>query len=313
MVTMPLIEVVMPTYNGVFYIEQQIASIYNQTLKPIRLLIRDDFSTDGSLELLYSLSETYGSWLKIFSSDSNLGCTASIDLLLQATTAPYIALADQDDVWLPDKLMHLYSSICEYEATFGSSVPFLAHTDLYLVDENLKSLGTTFMQKQALNSNYTSSDMISLTNIVTGCTVLLNRSHLDIALPIPPSVIIHDWWLALVASFFGKIVYVPCISILYRQHASNLIGASGLGFNYWLSRFIAWLIKPSSGGHTFDAIRQIETFNNRYDTQISHLPTLIRLSRISRLYYLYCLDSSELPRKHGPLRTCALYFWLLRL
>ena len=101
MVSSYSIEVVMPTYNGIDFVEAQIASIYNQTLRPSKLIIRDDFSTDGTTQLLAKLAVKYQNWIKILPSYENIGCTSSVDLLLSSTCAPYVALADQDDIWLP--------------------------------------------------------------------------------------------------------------------------------------------------------------------------------------------------------------------
>ena len=85
-----VIEVVLPTYNGVAYLEAQVASIHRQTRRPQRLLLRDDGSSDGTPELLMRLEHRYGD-LQVLSADGNLGCIGNINRLLAATTAPYVA------------------------------------------------------------------------------------------------------------------------------------------------------------------------------------------------------------------------------
>ena len=308
----PLIEVVMPTYNGVLFIEEQISSIFQQTLRPYRLLVRDDGSTDGTLLLLERLKLIYGSWLVIMSCGLNKGCKSSINSLLSHTTADYVALSDQDDVWLVDKMELAYAEIIRAETQNGKEVPILIHTDLKIVGSNLEEYYGSFMCRQHLDPFLNSPHCLALTNIVTGCTMLINRPLINKALPIPSQALVHDWWIALVASVFGKIIYIPISTILYRQHSNNLIGAKGLGFNYWSKRLYQWLFYSASGSHTLDAISQINVLQSRYQIRISILPSLISLSKIERIRLLISTPLSAWPHKHGVLRTLAFYCWLLR-
>ena len=179
------IDVILPTYNGVRFLREQVASIAQQTMRPRMLLVRDDGSTDGTQELIRELIGVYGAWLKVLPGDENLGCTGNVNQLLEATSAPYVALADQDDVWLPNKLEIAYQELCAVESVHGPHAPALVHTDLKLVDANLNDLGTTYLQKQRLHPSWVSPSEIALTNIVTGCTVMCNRPLLDCALPFP--------------------------------------------------------------------------------------------------------------------------------
>ena len=132
MVNNEIIEVVMPTYNCANFVEEQIDSIYRQTLRPSRLLVRDDNSNDGTKQILERLSDSYGPWLYLLPSYSNVGCTSSIDLLLRATTSPYVAFSDQDDVWLPEKLYLLFFELQHVERFYGPNIPILVHSDQLL-------------------------------------------------------------------------------------------------------------------------------------------------------------------------------------
>ena len=304
------IEVILPTFNGACFLREQIDSIARQTLRPCRLLLRDDGSSDGTQELIQQLAHQYGSWIEVLPSQRNLGCTGNVNELLEATSAPYVALADQDDVWLPNKLEIAYRDLCSVELARGSGSPVLVHTDLRLVDERLQDLGETYMQKQLIKPALDSPSELALTNVVTGCTVLCNRSLLDRALPLPAEALVHDWWLALVASLFGCIRFHPSCAILYRQHSANSIGAKGLGWHYWLQRLHQWLLHPATGGHTLRAIRQIECLELRYSVCVSPLPRLIRLSRLRRAGWFFKTPIAQWPYKHGVLRSIAFYFQL---
>ena len=307
------LEVILPTYNGVLYLEDQLASIFGQRLCPDQVLIRDDGSSDGTQELIQKLSNRYGEWLKVLPGGENLGCTANVNKLLESTTAQYIALADQDDVWLPNKLEVALKAIRSIENYKKEIIPSLVHTDLHLTDAWLKPYGCTYIQQQLINPKANRPSDIALTNIATGCTILFNRNLLSIALPIPKEALVHDWWLALVASAHGRIQFIPESSILYRQHPQNTIGAKKIGFSYWLQRFLQFLTSPSSGGHTRSAIKQIECFESRYGFSISEVPRLVHAKRLRRVSRLFGIGLPNLPHKHGPLRTIALYIWLLRV
>ena len=307
------LEVILPTYNGVLYLEDQLASIFGQRLCPDQVLIRDDGSSDGTQELIKKLSKRYGDWLKVLPGGENLGCTANVNKLLEASTARYVALADQDDVWLPNKLEVALKAIHSIENNQNVIVPSLVHTDLHLTDAWLKPYGNTYTQQQLINPKANRPSEIALTNIATGCTILLNHELISIALPIPKEALVHDWWLALVASAHGRIQFISESSILYRQHEQNSIGAKGIGLKYWLERILQFVTSPASGGHTYSAIKQMEYFESRYGFSISELPRLVHTKRLRRVFKLFGIGISDLPHKHGPLRTIALYVWLLRV
>lgn len=310
MVTALDIEVILPVFNGSRFLEEQVASIYTQTLRPSRLIVRDDGSNDDSLMIIDKLKNIYGSWLHVLPTGSNLGCTANVNLLLNETTASYIALSDQDDVWLPYKLENSFRSLRDSESQFGKDCPIIVHTDLRLVDEGLNQFGTSFLQFQRLNPLLISPSQLAITNVVTGCTCLFNRPLLDLALPLPHQAVVHDWWLALVAGVFGQIIYLPCCTILYRQHSDNAIGAHGMGFSYWIKRISQFLLVRNNEVMV-RLLLQSEYFSHRYNVSLSPLPEILRLGRTHRLLRLFRLKKSQLPVKHGILRTIALYISIL--
>ena len=309
------IEVVLPTYNGAPYLEAQLASIHAQTFRPIRVLLRDDGSSDGTPELLQVLQQRYGAWLEVLPADGNLGCGGNVNRLLEATSAPYVALADQDDLWLPQKLEQALALMQQLERHHGAATPLLVHSDLELVDEAGAPLGCTYLQRQRLDPQRTAPVDLALTNVVTGCTALLNRALLLKALPIPPQALMHDWWLALVASAFGQIALLEQPGVLYRQHSANVLGARGLGLAYWRERFARLLADPAAGGHTRAALQQAALFEQRYGQTISALPPMLQLRRRQRCWALLQLPAAQRPSKHGPMRTLGLYgllAWLPR-
>ena len=302
-----LIDVVLPTYNGALYLEAQLASIHAQTLRPMRVLLRDDGSSDGTPELIKKLQALYHRWLQVLPSEGNLGCISNVNRLLEATSAPYVALADQDDLWLPQKLAQSLGLMQQLEAFYGTETPLIVHSDLELVDSHAEPLGYRYMQHQRLDTRRTDPRDLALTNVVTGCTALCNRALLQKALPIPAEALMHDWWLALVASALGQIALVEPPGVLYRQHGANVLGAQGLGWLYWWQRLRQVLADPHAGGSMKAVMQQAIKFDLRYDQSISPLPALLSLPRRRRWLALLQLPPAHRPSKHGVLRTLGLY------
>jgi hypothetical protein len=132
---------------------------------------------------------------------------------------------DHDDVWLPDKISVCLDKMRSMENLHGSELPLLVHTDLLVVGPQLERLNKSFWHFAKINPARVNLNQLLAQNVVTGCTMLMNRALCQIASPIPPQAIMHDYWCALVASISGKIYYIDEPTILYRQHSKNLFGA----------------------------------------------------------------------------------------
>jgi len=224
------ISIILPTYNGAHYICQQIDSILSQTIGDFELLISDDASSDQTCEIL----DDYASKdprIKIKKQGRNLGFKRNFEFLLQESTGRYIALADQDDIWMPNHIEFLLKNI-------GSSLCACGNAEL--VDKHGRSMGKTM--KDDAGIEFVPSDMESqfhhllYNNFVQGCTALISRKLVDLALPIPNNVRFHDYWLASVATLFSPIVYVDEILVQYRQHTMNVIGSEGTLLSRMLKR-----------------------------------------------------------------------------
>lgn len=210
--------VLMSTWNGARYIDAQLASILAQAFDGrIDILIRDDGSTDGTLDII---GRHDASRIRVVRG-TNLGAKASfVELLELARTskADYYALADQDDVWLPGKVARAVERL-------SGDRPALYCTSLHLVDGDLRSLAR---YRHPGARTFASS---LLANFVTGCTCVMNRAMLDRVRPPLDrgQIIMHDWWLASAAAACGSVVYDEQSFTEYRQHGSNQVGiARGL-------------------------------------------------------------------------------------
>ena len=130
---------------------------------------------------------------------------------------------DQDDIWLPTKIER--TLLAMKNAEDNGDTPVLIHTDLNVVDSNLNVISPSFFGFNHLNQSDITLPKLLVQNYVTGCTVMINRAFKNICGDISDKCIMHDWWLALVAVLFGKLVCLEEATILYRHHQDNQVGA----------------------------------------------------------------------------------------
>jgi hypothetical protein len=160
-----------------------------------------------------------------------LGVIANFGALLEAARdrgADYVFPCDQDDEWRPDKLSAALGLMRRLEAERGAATPLLVHSDLEVVDRDLRPLHPSFLAFQGLRHEGEDPLRVLLVqNFVTGCASLLNRALLELCLPIPAGCVMHDWWYAQCAAAAGAIGFLPGPGLRYRQHAANQVGAAG--------------------------------------------------------------------------------------
>jgi glycosyltransferase involved in cell wall biosynthesis len=235
-----MIEILLATYNGEAYIYEQIQSILAQDCSNWTIRVRDDLSNDHTITIIQEEQEKIDKdKIIICSSNARLGASQNFGKLLQSSTSKYILFCDQDDVWLPDKITMTFQKMQEMENKYGIDFPILIHTDLTVVDQNLNILDKSFWKYQNLDLDSGSTlNRLLVQSTITGCTVMINQSLKNMIDTIPPEAIMHDWWIALVASVFGQIGYVPSPTVLYRQHSSNDTGARRWGASYLFQRVI---------------------------------------------------------------------------
>lgn len=239
MIARPRIDILLATYNGEAYLDEQLHSIRDQTVADWRLLIRDDGSTDATPAILESFRAEEIDRVRIVDDDcGNLGVAGNFSALMQASSADYVMFCDQDDVWLPDKVSTALRAIRKLEAQYGSTVPLLIHSDLMVVDRNLRTINPSFWRYQGLRPDAGAAlNRLLLQNVVTGCTAIMNRRLIEMATPVPSEAVVHDWWVSLIAAAFGRIGHLSEPQILYRQHDGNVIGAAGLSTGGLLRQF----------------------------------------------------------------------------
>ena len=236
--------IVMATFNGGDYLREQFDSICAQSLRDWVFLVRDDGSCDDTVQIIREYVKRDPRIIAICDHLGNLGPTLCFGRLLEEAYnrgARYIACSDQDDYWSPEKLA---SGLCELraiESAHGAAIPALIHTDLEVVTDDLECISPSFMHYTNIGDPASPPlAMLVVQNHVVGCTLMGNRALLAIALPIPATVRMHDWWLALCAKAVGTIRFLPSCSVRYRQHKNNTLGAAGFRHIYTIFSIKWW-------------------------------------------------------------------------
>lgn len=222
----------MAAYNGEKYIAEQIESILCQTEQDWELIIQDDCSADRTFEIAETYARRYPGRIRALQRETPSGSAQNnFFSMLSFADSEYIMFCDDDDVWRPNKICTTLSAMKQLETAYGCKVPLLVYTDLCVADTGLKIISPSMMRTQKLDPGRRSFSNILIQNNVTGCTMMVNRSLLDLAARqgLPQHAVMHDWWLALIASALGQIGFVPEATILYRQHESNQVGAKNAG------------------------------------------------------------------------------------
>lgn len=206
------ISVAMATYNGQKYIREQLDSILAQSYPVSEIIIVDDCSFDNTYNILCEYS-VVNPKVKVMQNESNLGVLKTFEKALMSCSGDFIAVSDQDDIWLPNKIEELVPQI-------GDN--YLLYSDAVVVDDNLKVINNSNLSFFERLSSFERLDDYFFANNVTGCTMLVSNELIRLVCPFPDfKVMYHDQYLAIMAKYFGKIKKVQQALMLYRQHSSN--------------------------------------------------------------------------------------------
>ncbi len=207
------VAVVVATYNGAAYLLAQLESIAQQTHTPVQIIIVDDASSDDTVRIAHAFAAQHPE-VMVVQNETRLGYIKNFEKGMLLATANYVALSDQDDIWVPHKLEKLLANI-------GGQM--LAYSDSELIDAN----GHLLHQKMSSIKNqlaYHTPIMYAIGAWAPGHAMLFKKELIDKAVPFP-ALVTHDFWLGFVATCYSKVVYVNEPLVHYRQHTQNAIGA----------------------------------------------------------------------------------------
>jgi len=221
----PSVSVVMATYNGEAYLSEQLQSVFSELLPDDELIIVDDGSLDGTLELLDSFASPA---VRIFRNLNNAGVFATFERGLLLSSKEIVFLCDQDDVWLPGKR-------AAFVAVFERDPRTLVVvSDAQLIDASGNVTEPSFMETRGGFHGGILSTLVR--NRYLGCAMALRRELLFAALPIPRGVPMHDMWLGALGSLLGRVHYISSPLMQYRRHGGNVSPSRRQGW----SRMLRW-------------------------------------------------------------------------
>ncbi|HVC68646.1 MAG TPA: glycosyltransferase family 2 protein [Acidimicrobiales bacterium] len=217
--------VLLSTYNGARFLRDQIESVLTQGGVQVALHVRDDGSTDATRGLLAELASRDGR--VTFEIGQHRGPALSY-LTMLSNTSPdtdFVALCDQDDVWIDGKLARSARWLSRVQG------PAMYCSAVEVVDDTLQPIG---MHRTCRRGPALENALVQ--NIATGCTIVVNRSALSLFRVVPEHAVMHDWWIYAALTATGIVRYDPTPWVLYRQHESNSIGLAGSHLSQWARR-----------------------------------------------------------------------------
>ena len=213
--TSPLVSIVLGTYNGQAYLQQQIDSLFSQTYPHVEIVAVDDGSTDDTVRLLRENAARHPN-MKVYVNEHNLGFIRNFEKGCRLSAGEYIAVCDQDDYWDEEKLEKMLAAVGEFP---------MIYCDSKLCDQDLQYLGRN-ISDIVHNESFYDPRQLCVFSRMYGHTTLVSRRLFEFSSPFDPTIP-HDGWMAYHATLCGGVKYFPEALVLYRQHAANVFGVVG--------------------------------------------------------------------------------------
>ncbi len=226
----PRISVCMATYNGQKFLRMQIESILSQLEETDELIISDDNSTDQTVDILREYTDKI---VKLHVSSGPRGINGNFNNALSLAQGDYVFLADQDDIWHPEKVRTVAALLHDH---------ILVLSDCEVIDESEHTISRSLFNLRGIG--YTGFRRNLHKNSFTGCAMAFQRDLLKTALPIPQDIPMYDWWLGLLASRLGKVAVVNKPLVKYRLHQRNA-SPTGTGSFYNIFQQLDFRLKIS--------------------------------------------------------------------
>ncbi len=232
----PAALILLATHNGEPWLGAQLESLLAQDYDNLHIVIRDDASSDATAATLESFRARSPDRISVLDNNAShaAGIRANFTALMRHAlterSESHMLFCDQDDIWHRDKLSTLLAVLPD-----TVTEPGLAYSEMRVVDASGIAVADSFSRYQKLSPQAPLQRLL-VQNHVSGCACLFNRAALELAWPLPPEALMHDWWLALVTACLGDIRYCERPLLDYRQHTQNAVGARGYGGRYLWQR-----------------------------------------------------------------------------
>lgn len=209
-----MISVCIATYNGEKYIREQLDSILEQLGSEDEVVICDDQSNDGTLAIIAGYQDFR---LRVCRNEARLGHVRNFEKAMSLATGNYIFLSDQDDIWLPGRVIEMMNFL------IGNPTVLLVASNFDLIDEAGVAFGEFRKLHPVFRLRVVNIALIFLGRMpYYGCTFLFRRKILNYCLPIPSYIESHDIWIALIANSFGGVINIQGATLQHRIHSRNV-------------------------------------------------------------------------------------------
>lgn len=295
----PKVGILMATYNGENFVADQIESILEQTYKNWILIIHDDGSNDKTIDIVKEYKNKYHKNMILI--DDGIRCGGAkenFNHLLRIThdryDFDYIMFSDQDDIWFPFKVKKTLDRMIDVESNHANK-PVCVYTDLMVVDEYLAIISNSFWDYQKIYPYNNTLNRLITQNVVTGCTIMLNKIAVKLVYEIPVEAVLHDWWIALVISAFGELYPLHEATLLYRQHRCNVAGAKKWDICNVIIKLLSkdgWLrFKENFKNSSIQANALLDKYSYLMSKNqimlVEHYINLFHYNKACRLYYAF--------------------------
>lgn len=259
----PLVSISLCTYNGKNFIREQIDSILQQSVKPDEIVIVDDCSTDGTLQILEIYAGEHEN-IKLYPLAENVGAIQAFKKAISLTNHPYIFLADQDDIWNPHKIEKMLSRA----ASFSQTLPLVIYSDLEMINEEGKTIYPSFWEMSDLSPARANFKNLMFSNVVTGSACMINDKMKEEIKLTPEGVLMHDHWIALIAYGFGQYVYTEEKLVKYRAHQNSVTKKVPVNIIWRIKNQLFQWFKPQKNFLDME-ITQMEQYSELYQSHLS--------------------------------------------
>lgn len=256
----PIVSIVMCTYNGALFLEEQLQSLVQQTYPIQELLVFDDASVDGTPAILKRFADKYN-FIKLHINPKNIGYNKNFEQALKDASGDVIALCDQDDIWVDTKIEKMVKS-------WKPECPLIYCGALSFVNEvpQQYSLHPLYRQFEG-----TDARKIFLRNTVSGHALLIKKAFLPLVLPFNDGVM-YDWMMAVIAAYNGGVQFYPEVLVFQREHGNNATLQSGKNQS------------PAEAKKAFKVqrIEHLEAFADIPGISVSHRDFALKLATLFR-------------------------------
>ncbi len=219
-----MVHIILATYNGEQYVAEQLKSILDNTWQNVKITVCDDGSKDHTIEIVKEYIMRYPEKVELHQNEENKGVKLNFLEAVRKSPYQYLMFSDQDDYWYQEKIEMTIKKLLAMEKKYGTKKPLVVFADATVTDERRNVIHPSFHKSGKLNCRALSLNRMLMENKLIGCTMAMNGDVKNYVTSLPKQLRMHDWWIALIATSFGKIGYLDKALLDYRQHGNNVVG-----------------------------------------------------------------------------------------